>query len=74
MSRDREGNAVIDTGHDARLVLAHGLTPGRHRLTISNHGRPSHPGGSTAEAVLGFFAAVESGRTPLSGCPAARAE
>jgi hypothetical protein len=66
ITRDTEGNAVLDTSRNAHVVLARGLTPGRHRLTVSNLGRPSHPGGSTAVAVLGFFAGVESGPTPWS--------
>ncbi|MCU0983240.1 MAG: hypothetical protein MUF25_29120, partial [Pirellulaceae bacterium] len=66
ITQDAEGNAVIDTSRNARVVLARGLTPGPHRLTVTNLGRPSHPGGSTAVAVLGFFAGVESGPTPWS--------
>ena len=58
ITRDDEGNAVIDTSRGAHVVLARGLTPGRHRVTVTNLGRPSHPGGSTAAAVLGFFAGV----------------
>ena len=41
------------------LVLARGLTPGPHRLTVTNLGRPSQPGGSTAVAILGFAAGMD---------------
>ncbi|MHB0958691.1 MAG: HzsA-related protein [Pirellulaceae bacterium] len=63
---DGEGNSVIDTSRDAHVVLGRGLTPSPHRLTITNLGRPSHPDGSTAVAVVGFFVGVESGPAPLS--------
>jgi hypothetical protein len=61
IARDAEGRSVIDTSRAARLALARGLPPGRHRLTVANLGRPSHPGGSTAIAVMGFYAGLADG-------------
>jgi mono/diheme cytochrome c family protein len=46
---------VIDTSKNGRTLLANGLAPGRHRVTVRNLGRPSVPGGSGAIAVKGFW-------------------
>ncbi len=64
IARDEHGDAVIDMSRDAQLLVARGLVPGPHRLVVKNLGRPSHPGGSTAIALLGFGANVEDGTTP----------
>jgi len=65
--RDDEGHSVIDTSCNAHVVLASGLAPGPHRLTIRNAGRPAHPGGSTAIAILGFSASIGgSGFLPVA--------
>ena len=39
-----DGNSVIDTSRDAHLVLARGLAPGPHRLTVTNLGRAQPSG------------------------------
>lgn len=64
--RDADGRSVIDTRRDARLDVARGLAPGRHRLTVANVGRAGQPGGSTAVAVLGFHAGVEDDGPPVA--------
>ena len=46
-------------GGAGRTPLARGLTPGRHRLTLTNLGQPSKPGGGTKVAVIGFLVAAE---------------
>ena len=51
---DADGRAVIDTSRGGRTPLAHGLTPGRHRLTLTNLGQAREPGGGTVVAVIGF--------------------
>jgi len=51
---DTDGQAVIDTSRGGRTPLARGLTPGRHRLTLTNLGQPREPGGSTTVTVIGF--------------------
>ena len=60
IARDDAGNSVIDTSRDAHLTIAQGLSPGPHRLEVTNLARPSHPGGSTAVAVVGFFAGMQT--------------
>ena len=51
---DAAGRAVIDTSRGGRTPLVRGLTPGRHRLTLTNLGQPREPGGGTVVAVIGF--------------------
>ena len=51
---DADGRAVIDTSRDGRTPLVRGLTPGRHRLTLTNLGQPREPGGNTLVTVIGF--------------------
>ncbi len=56
---DADGRAVIDTSLKGRTLLARGLTPGRHRLTLTNLGQPSKPGGTTKVVVIGFNVMAE---------------
>jgi hypothetical protein len=56
---DDEGRSVIDTGRGGRTLLAKGLPPGRHRVTVTNLGQPRAPGGSTTLVVKGFWSGAE---------------
>jgi len=55
VSIDAEGRSVVDTSRGGRTLLAKGLTPGRHRVTVANLGQPREPGGSTTVVVKGFW-------------------
>lgn len=52
---DGAGRSVIDTSRGGRTLLAKGLTPGRHRVTVTNLGQPREPGGSVTVVVKGFW-------------------
>ena len=51
---DAGGRAVIDTSRGGRTPLVRGLTPGRHRLTLTNLGQSLEPGGGKVVALTGF--------------------
>ena len=61
--------AAIDTSRGGRTVLATGLSPARHRVTVSPLGQPREPGGATAVVVKGFWCDAEG----VSEGPARRA-
>ncbi|GEM_PF-1928947 len=47
--------STADTSQNGRTLLAAGLTPARHRVTVRNLGQPREAGGSTAVVVKGFW-------------------